>query len=797
MALSLRKKKKGVNFMKKTKLFSKMMSLVAAASLAASIFPAAIMAEETETTGSDKVVVTDWLLNADGSIRDGVTATAYYSKVYTDTSIPNGLGSTTLTQDEMKDVFTSRHESVNGWYTGWLSGTDEKGDWAAPAQNGYYMIIDLGEIRNINEIQFQCFNQDYFGANQLYMSTDENFTNSKEITSGNYEFQRGVTVTYDYDTAQAYRYIKIKPNNWHVVGLNYLSVKGNEVYSDEDLLHKEDGTTLKDEVKITVSHKPYGADDPEVEPKLKDVASITDGKYEIDRTNNGYLDKDKATSYVWEFIKEDKWVVADLGERKAITSIRALIYPGSTLAEKYFRTQAEIQVSNYSDFSSYKTLKVLDDSNSAAYKEATEAADNLWFEYNDATASEEYRYVRILSKNDAFGLTELQVKGYSLCSNTCYTNFDDAIISDTNPDGSTLTRVSNFANAGNVDYSGSGINDFKYAVLPLDKLRISFDGQIDASTVTNSSVKIKYDYFGGGTTTTNSLNGKMEVIDNTIYIDMYNFWPCSLTQIELTSDIKVNGTNIQAKTMKFRTGLIAPLPQVEGKVIKNVAAGKNVYYTDRTNKKFPKWHSNGSHELADNLVEYGEQGDERNADTNDIIIDLGNEYEIEACLSANADPYAHWNMGYFKFYLSKSMDGVFAEKDITWDFYGAAVMGKKIDKTTARYISIDRTATGAGLKEFAAFAYVPAVSENSVADAYYKKTSSNYTFNVEKDGKGESTILLARYKADGTFVDVNYTTDNKITFSGLTDSEGNPYTIKAFVWDNLGGLKPFTKAVVY
>lgn len=778
-----------------------MMSLAAAASLAASIFPAvAAAADETETTGSEKVVVNDWLLNADGSVRDGIKAYVYVERDYTDEQYANEfVAELELTAQEVASFVA---DGGNGYYN-YVTGipTESRVDATKGAysfvQDTACIIVDLGEMRNINRIEFTPYNTTSFAKNRLFLLNDISSGEQFEITNGNSEYAFTGTESWDYsaENTKAYRYVKIDTTGWYENGVRNLKVKGNEICHDEDLLHNGDGTTLKDDVKITVSHKAYAADDPDVEPKLKDIASITDGKYEIDRTNNGYLDKDKATSYVMEFNSDPKWVQADLGERKAITSIRALMFPGSTSGEKYFKVNVEIQVSNYADFSTYKTLAKTTGDNGQLYTEFQ--SDDKWLEYTDTDATGEYRYVRIASTNNAFGLTELEVRGYSLCSNTCFTNFDDAIISDTNPDDSTLTRVSNVANAGNVDYSGSGVADYKYAVLPLDKLRISFDGPIDAATVTNTSVKITYDYFGGGTTTTSSLNGKMEVIDNTIYIDMYNFWPSSLTQIELTSDITVNGTSIKPTTMKFRTGLIAPLPQVEGKVIKNVAAGKNVYYTDRTTNKFPKWNRDGSHELADNLIEKGEEGDERDATNNDIIIDLGNEYEIEAFLSANADPYSHWNMGYFKFYLSKTMDGAFSEKDITYDFYGAAVKGSKIDKTTARYISVDRTATGAGLKEIAAFAYVPAVSEASVADAYYKKTSSNYTFNIEKDGTGESTILLARYTSDGKFVDVNYTTDNKITFSDLTDSDGNPYTIKAFVWDNFGKLKPLTKAVTY
>lgn len=334
-----------------------------------------------------------------------------------------------------------------------------------------------------------------------------------------------------------------------------------------------------------------------------------------------------------------------------------------------------------------------------------------------------------------------------------------------------------------------------------DKLQITFDGPVNASTVTNDTLVITNRYNQSNSEKYKTVTDCFEVKGDTIYIDPYKFESNNIATIELKSDIKANGANIQAQTLTFQTGGIAPMPYVEGKVIKNVAAGKNVFDVGSNTNTISDFHDGANADGVNYFNDNGYSTQEWNAVAErNVVIDLGNEYDISAWLVSHTWG-SYWDFNSLKLCFTPEGEALFTGTKV--ENMPVNDMRNNVAKfdtpVPTRYLCIDRAdGKQRPVKEVAAFAYVPAENETVIADAYYKRTKSSYTFRVEKDGTDASTIILARYTKDGSLVDVKTTQESKITFDNSgKDANGNAYIIKAFAWDSTTGLKPLTKAVVY
>lgn len=780
------------------KMMSKLVKVVTALSMAASIIPGTMI-----NTAAARIETVDLLLNDDGTVRDGVKISAHWKKKIV---------------DENKEVIGySDEEETDGWdvvltNTGTERGEKNQGKyhgWDGMVFGSGYIQLDLGEVSDISKIEFAPYINDnrdwYFGYKYaVSISNTLDFSDSVPITEN-------ITFSTEAEADGTYKLTAFTPNNdntWQCryirfsttstiddipIGASKIKVTGTKTYVPQNLLTNDDGTLRAE---LSSSHGGYEGEDG----NLKDINNICDGKYEIVYGEDGKIDFDKASSFVsgWNGDKAE-WVKIDLKEVKSIESVKVLLYPGTYDSDNpdfwYFRDSVSIQASNNPNFNTFKTL--------ATTTKEHQTDKNKWLEYTTKDYKDEYRYIRIYSPNQkVIGITEVQVEGYDLCSSVlCYTNIDDAIMADSN-DG-TKPKVSNVSNA-NVKVSSFVPN---FCVVD-DRIQLVFSGDVDASTVNSDTIKMTQSYTQYGSTTEAKAVTYTPAVDgNTVYIDPKCFKAYANVTVEITSDVIVNGMNVTPTTLLFKTGDIAPLEYTAGKVIKNVAAGKTVIASESeiTDRFARPMDQNYNY-----LVDLGLMGGSGNS-SHYILIDLGNDYDVRA-FGMDADN-AFWHITRRDIYMSDSFDKITDELSIVQKntnndaIFGALSHARKAltEPKTARYILIHNNKSDAELLyEFSAYAYAPETT-GGITDAYFKRilqeaddgngyVVKNVHFYTEGELPEGTTVVIAGYK-DGKLETVNATAEDKVISIPVEYAKNG--TVKAFIWDGLSAMKPIIPAAEF
>ena len=184
--------------------------------------------------GEESEQLVDYCLTSNRAIRDGVNITASYQRkdgskfIYTgednsgadvgkkEGSILNKV--LTSTQDEYKNA-------LFGFFGGWKKGADPE---------SYYIQVDLGSIRDINQIELVPFanynsgGDTYWRTGRIYLSNDENFENKFEVTNGATLFEsfKPNVYTFEKSDTKRYRYLRYWLSTGRVFGAAHIGIKG-------------------------------------------------------------------------------------------------------------------------------------------------------------------------------------------------------------------------------------------------------------------------------------------------------------------------------------------------------------------------------------------------------------------------------------------------------------------------------------------------------------------------------------------------------------------------------------------
>lgn len=769
------------------KLLSKFVRIVTALSLSAAIIPGMSI-----TAGAERIETVDLLLDEDGTVRDGVNISGHWK-----TNIKDDSGNIT----EVVDV-----TETQGWDTVLTNTLTEKGKvdqgkyhgWSNMVAGSGYIQLDLGAVSDISKIEFapyiNPYRDTYFGKNYtVSLSNDVDFASTLDIATS-YTFPTAAnddgtyTLTaFEPETGSAwqYRYVRFCSMGFDIIGSSKIKVTGTKTYIPQDLLHNEDGT-LK--ATVTASHEGIDISDG----KLKNVENVCDGKYEIVFDEEGNLDLEQTTSFVagWNGDKEE-WVKIDLGEVKSLDTVRVLLYPGTSNKESafYFKQYVSIQASNTPDFSKYTTL--------ATVAEEDKELRDKWLEFTSSDYTDNYRYIRVYQPTlSVIGVTEIQVTGYDLCSaSLCYTNIDDAIMD--NADDTSKPRVSNVSNSNIIRGLGFTPN---FSVVN-DKIQLAFTGNVDADTVNSNTIKLTQTYDKNDNVTEN-VSYTASVEDNIVYIDPVCLQSYADVTVEITSGVLINGMKTTPKTLLFKTADIAPLAYREGSVIRNVASGKNVIVSndDITDRLAQPMEQNWSF-VTDNGIGRGQTG-------KNILIDLGNEYDVDA-FGIDAPEWV-WHIESRDIYMSDKFEGIASEanrvhKGGAGSFNNMMHPRRTLDNTKkVRYVLlINNSNPDQILNEFAAYAYLPTNPAGNIEDAYFKRILEpvdtghgikNLHFYVEGDIAEGTTLIIAGYNGD-VLTEVKTTNTNK--YISIPIEYAQDGKVKAFVWSDISGMKPLTDSAEF
>lgn len=769
------------------KLLSKFVRIVTALSLSAAIIPGMSI-----TAGAERIETVDLLLNEDGTVKDGVGISAYWeTKVLNDNNEVIGKTETTETtgwESVLTNTSTEAGETQQGKYHGWSNMVAGSG----------YIQLDLGAASDISKIEFapyiDVYRNDWWGITYtVSLSNDADFSSKLDIATA-YTFPTATNSDGTYTltafepekgSAWQYRYIRFCCTGLDIIGSSKIKVTGTKTYIPQDLLHNEDGTLR---AVLTSSHPGIDGENG----KLNTLENICDSKYEIERDENGGLNLDKATSFVagWNGDKEE-WVKIDLGEVKSLDTVRVLLYPGTSNKESafYFKQYVSIQASNTPDFSKYTTL--------ATVAEEDKELRDKWLEFTSSDYTDNYRYIRVYQPTlSVIGVTEIQVTGYDLCSaSLCYTNIDDAIMD--NADDTSKPRVSNVSNS-NIIRGMSFTPNFSVVN---DKIQLAFTGNVDADTVNANTIKLTQTYDKNGNVTEN-VSYTASVEDNIVYIDPVCLQSYADVTVEITSGVLINGMKTTPKTLLFKTADIAPLAYREGSVIRNVASGKNVIVSndDITDRLAQPVDQNWSF-VTDNGIDQGQTG-------KNILIDLGNEYDVDA-FGIDA-PVWVWHIQSRDIYMSDKFEGIASEanrvhKGGEGSFNNMMHPRRTLDNTKkVRYVLLINNPTpNHYLNEFAAYAYLPTNPAGNIEDAYFKRILEpvdtghgikNLYFFVEGDIAEGTTLIIAGYNGD-VLTEVKTTNTNK--YISIPIEYAQDGKVKAFVWSDISGMKPLTDSAEF
>ena len=762
------------------KLLSKFVQIVTALSLCVAVIPGMSI-----TVGAERIETVDLLLDVDGTVKDGVDISAHWKK-----DVVDGEGNVTGTIDVTE---------TDGWDTVLTNTSTEKGEtqqgryhgWDNMVRGSGYIQLDLGAVSDISKIEFAPFidpyRSDYWGKNYtVSLSNDADFASKLDIAMA-YTFPTASNSDGTYTltafepeagSAWQYRYVRFSCTADVIIGSSKIKVSGIKRYVEQDLLHNEDGT-LK--ATITASHEGINIS----EGALKNLENICDGKYEIEYDEEGNINFDKTTSFVtgWNGDQEE-WVKIDLGEVKSLDTVRVLLYPGTSNKESafYFKQYVSIQASNTSDFSKYTTL--------ATVAEEDKEAREKWLEFTSSDYTDNYRYIRVYQPTWAvIGVTEIQVTGYELCTaSLCYTNIDDAIMDSA--DDTSKPKVSNVSNS-NIQRGSAFTPDFS---IVNDKIQLAFTGTVDADTVNGSTIKLTQTYDRNGNVTEN-VSYTASVEDNIVYIDPVCLQSYADVTVEITSGVLINGMKTTPKTLLFKTADIAPLAYREGSVIRNVASGKNVIASnDDITDRFAQPVDQNWCFVTDNGISQGET-------SKNILIDLGNEYDISAF--GVDGPSWRWHIQNRDIYMSDKFEGIASEvnrvhKGGEGSFNYMMHPRRTLDNTKkVRYVLlINNSGSGETLNEFSVYAYVPENPDGNIEDAYFKRILEpvdtgygikNLHFYVEGDIAEGTTLIIAGYDGN-TLSETKMTqTDKNISIPIEYAKNGN---VKAFVWNGMSEIKP-------
>ena len=132
----------------------------------------------------------DYCLTTDNTIRDGVNITASYQRtdgskfIYTgedDSGADVGVARGSVLNKVLTSTSDEYKRSMFGFFGGWKDDA---------VSDSYYIQIDLGRIRDINQIELVPFaNYDsggdtYWRTGRIYLSNDESFETKFEVTNG-------------------------------------------------------------------------------------------------------------------------------------------------------------------------------------------------------------------------------------------------------------------------------------------------------------------------------------------------------------------------------------------------------------------------------------------------------------------------------------------------------------------------------------------------------------------------------------------------------------------------------------
>lgn len=762
------------------KLLSKFVQVVTALSLCVAVIPGMSI-----TVGAERIETVDLLLDEDGTVRDGVNISGHWK-----TNIKDDGGNIT----EVVDV-----TETQGWDTVLTNTDTEKGKtqqgkyhgWSNMVAGSGYIQLDLGAVSDISKIEFAPFinasRDDYWGRTYtVSLSNDADFTSKLDIaTSYTFPTAKNSEGTYTLTafepvtgSAWQYRYIRFCCTDQSIIGSSKIKVSGIKRYVEQDLLHNEDGT-----LKATVTASHEGLD--MADGKLKNVENVCDGKYEIEYDEEGNINFDKTTSFVtgWNGDK-DEWVKIDLGEVKSLDKVRVLLYPGTSNKESafYFKQYVSIQASNTADFSKFTTL--------ATVAEEDKEAREKWLEFTSSDYTDNYRYIRVYQPSwQVIGVTEIQVTGYELCTaSLCYTNIDDAIMD--NADDTSKPKVSNVSNS-NIKRGMSFTPDF---CVVNDKIQLAFTGTVDADTVNGSTIKLTQTYNRNGNVT-EDVSYTASVEDNIVYIDPVCLQSYAYVTAKITSGVMINGMKTTPKTLLFKTADIAPLAYRDGSIIRNVASGKNVIASndDITDRLAQPVDQNWCY-VTDNGIAQG-------VTRKNILIDLGNEYDVDAF--GIDGPSWYWHIQNRDIYMSDKFEGIKSEANRVHkggnESFNCMIHPRRTLGNTkkVRYVLlINKSGSGETLNEFSVYAYVPKNPAGNIKDAYFKRILEpvdtghgikNLHFYVEGDIADGTTLIIAGY-------DGNALSETKMTQTGKNISIPIEYAqngnVKAFVWNGMSEIKP-------
>ena len=176
----------------------------------------------------------DYCLTTDNTIRDGVNITASYQRtdgskfIYTgedDSGADGGVATGSVLNKVLTSTSDEYKNKMFGFFGGWKKDADI---------DSYYIQIDLGSIRNINQIELVPFaNYDsggdfYWRTGRIYLSNDENFENKFEVTNGATLFEsfKPNVYTFEKSDTKKYRYLRYWLTTGKVFGAAHIGIKG-------------------------------------------------------------------------------------------------------------------------------------------------------------------------------------------------------------------------------------------------------------------------------------------------------------------------------------------------------------------------------------------------------------------------------------------------------------------------------------------------------------------------------------------------------------------------------------------
>ena len=658
--------------------------------------------------------------------------------------------------------------------------TDGNPDTQATAYGGY-AVYDLGKKTKIDGVELVYNYRDTAGVYTLSGSDDAvewtpiyTFDNDSHTNATKYTAEK-------FFEQKEYRYVKLSTAITSASSVFY-------VYEFK-LYTKEQMTNLTENATVST---PFASLERFYDGWLAKVNSIIDGNYELDLDADGNLNttSTKYTAWVSEFHLDKPYAQIDLGETKDIKNIRVLPFRGVLVAEdnSYYRKNIEVYVSNDENFTN-GGVKVGEIG-------ATALAQDEWLDINlnDETGTY-YRYVRIRSSlaDSVIGIAEVKVWGYDVAatdavknmsiSEVTYglTNVSNAITWQTNDDTKKITYINNGAPitvelADNVDMSTVSNDTIKLVLADKDtgeETKISYTPIINDNTVGIDLSQLE-DFVGTGKA------GGNVAVQNREY------------RLYVTDGVKSTDESIiiPRRISTFTTGMIAKVPYVAGKVIKNVAAGKTATIKDA---------AVSTESFTDNNV----LGKEEVSSTNPMIIDLGNSYNIVGSEMTVAED--SWHLQGAAIYVSDNADFSLENDTIngTIPFVYPYNNGTTaITAETGRYVYIvptrvhptNGTIVSVYPGEVMLFAYIgeDEVDAYLTSDVTYTdetNTTTVKTIKANADNLGSNEVILAEYNNDKL---IRVLTGSNAEMPYVA---GNAY--KAFVWNSLAGMKPVGESVEY